>query len=152
VSTLESFPAQVDISYIASLTRGLVSVPERTSEGCRRAHSLWRRRDLEEGWWWHVCSPGVAKMELGQAAQRLSLHRAFQGSASKWATMYAELFKREGRLLVQLEVPSTEQSPSIFQAWGRYLSQSPPWDERHQRGQCWRSRLQATSSLKSQSP
>lgn len=66
--------------------------------------------------------------------------------------MYLALFKIEGRLLVQQDVSGTEQSPSIFQAWGRCLSWSSPWDERLQHGRCWKTRLQDRSSLKSQSP
>lgn len=72
-----------------------------------------------------------------------SSHSAFQGSASKWATLYLALFKTEGRLLVQQDMPSTHQS--LFQAWGRCLSWSPPW-------RCRRTRLQDRSSLKSQHP
>lgn len=110
--------------------------PERISEGCQRAHPLGRRRDLEEERWWHVRSPGPAKTQLGQVAQRFSRRpelpfttQGISGLCLHVGYHVFSSFKAEGKLLVQQDVRGAEQSPSIFQARGRCLSRSPPWLE-----------------------
>lgn len=59
-----------------------------------------RRRTLRRVSGGTSVSPGVTKTQLGQGAPRLwlcpelpSLHRAFQGSVSKWVTRYLTLWE-----------------------------------------------------------